>query len=97
MGEMSYEEEIITGSLTRRILAQTLCFVFLGKWGGKFVKKCTTFELTRAVHMPKFIFQPLKREEISVQLHEVISSFDQNVKIRTSVLIAFRTKAVRCR
>lgn len=39
MGEMSYEEEIITGSLTRRILAQTLCFVFLGKWGGKFVKK----------------------------------------------------------
>ena len=44
------------------------------------MKKCTTFELTRAVHMPKFIFQPLKREEISVQLHEVISSFDQKKK-----------------
>lgn len=61
------------------------------------MKKCTTFELTRAVHMPKLIFQPLKREDISVQLHEVISSFDQKKKKRTSVLIAFRTKAVRCR
>lgn len=28
--------------------------------------------------MHKFIFQPLKREEISLRLHEVIRSFDQN-------------------